>query len=239
AAVARDGSVTVPLTGLDAMSAYRITVNPAGGGTPAAASLPWSATYEAENAAITGGTVYSQGSRSNPYGFATSGTKDVGSLNQATSKVAFTVDVPRTGTYDLDVFYGNQSGGPATQSLTVDGDSAGTLTYGSTLNWTYRAKASTPVTLTAGKHTLTLAKGTNEVTLDKIDLTASTTPGSVYPATYADISGSPPTTIPPRASAAPAPWYWTAATRPPSTSTRLPTATTPCTPTTPPPATAP
>ncbi|MGW1272225.1 CBM35 domain-containing protein [Streptomyces sp. NPDC002491] len=191
AAVARDGSVTVPLTGLDAMSAYRVTVNPAGSGTPAATSLPWSASYEAESAAVTGGTVYAQGSRSNPYGFATSGAKDVGSLNQPTSKVAFTVDVPRTGAYDLDVFYGNQSGGPATQSLTVDGDSAGTLAYGSTLNWTYRAKASTRVPLTAGRHTLTLAKGTNEVTLDKIDLTASRTPDSVYPATYADISGSP------------------------------------------------
>ncbi|MFF5370898.1 CBM35 domain-containing protein [Streptomyces sp. NPDC013187] len=189
--VAANGNVTVPLTNLDAMSAYRVTVNPAGSGSPTAASLPWSASYEAENAAITSGTVYSQGSLSNPYGFATSGTKDVGSLNQQDSKVTFTVDVPKTGTYDLDVFYGNQSGGPATQTLTVDGGAPKTLTYGSTLNWTYRATASTPVSLTAGRHTLTLGKGTNEVTLDKIDLTASRTADSVYPAAYADISGSP------------------------------------------------
>lgn len=189
--VAKNGSINVPLTGLDAMSAYRVTVNPAGSGSPTAASLPWSTSYEAENATITGGTVYSQGSVTNPYGFATSGTKDVGSLNQSDSNVAFTVDVPKTGTYDLDVFYGNQSGGPATQTLTVDGGSPQTLTYGSTLNWTYRATASTPVSLTAGTHTLTLSKGTNEVTLDKIDLTASRTPDAVYPATYADISGSP------------------------------------------------
>ncbi|MFE7764093.1 CBM35 domain-containing protein [Streptomyces sp. NPDC057438] len=191
ATVAKNGSVTVPTTNLDAMSAYRVTVNPAGSGSPTAESLPWSASYEAENAAITSGTVYSQGSLTNPYGFATSGTKDVGSLNRSDSKVAFTVDVPKTGTYDLDVFYGNQSGGPATHTLTVDGGSPRTLTYGSTLNWTYRATASTPVSLTAGTHTLTLSKGTNEVTLDKIDLTASRTPDSVYPATYADISGSP------------------------------------------------
>ncbi|MEU9918274.1 hypothetical protein [Streptomyces sp. NPDC051001] len=134
--VAKNGSINVPLTGLDAMSAYRVTVNPAGSGSPTAASLPWSTSYEAENATITGGTVYSQGSVTNPYGFATSGTKDVGSLNRSDSKVAFTVDVPKTGTYDLDVFYGNQSGGPATQTLTVDGGSPRTLTYGSTLNWT-------------------------------------------------------------------------------------------------------
>ncbi|MBO4253129.1 CBM35 domain-containing protein [Streptomyces griseorubiginosus] len=185
ATVAADGSVTVPLTGLDAMSAYRVTVNPDGTGTPTAASLPWSASYEAENATITNGSVYTQSD------LATSGGKDVGSLNQSTSKVDFTVNVPSTGTYDVNVFYGNQSGAPATQTLTVDGGSAKTVTYGSTLSWTYRATASVPVSLSAGTHTLTLAKGTNEVTLDKIDVTASPTPDPVYPATYADITGSP------------------------------------------------
>jgi hypothetical protein len=190
-AVAADRSITVPLTGLDPMSAYRITVNPAGTGSPTAASVPWSASYEAENAAITGGTVYSQGSVSNAYGYATSGTKDVGSLNQPTSKVAFTVKVPRTGTYDLDVFYGNQSGAPATQTLTVDGGAAQTLTYGPTLNWTYRATARASVSLTAGSHTIALAKGTNEVTLDKVDLTAASTAQTLYPAAYTDVTGTP------------------------------------------------
>ncbi|WP_405615146.1 CBM35 domain-containing protein [Streptomyces sp. NBC_00076] len=189
--VAADGSVTVPLTGLDPMAAYRVTVNPAGSGAPTAADVPWSASYEAENAALTSGTVYTQGTVSNPYGYATSGTKDVGSLNQADSKAAFTVDVPKTGTYDLDVFYGNQSGGPATQTLTVDGGSPRTITYTPTLNWTYRATAGASVSLTAGTHTLTLAKGTNEVTLDKIDLTAASGAETVYPAVYADITGKP------------------------------------------------
>ncbi|MFJ1806742.1 MULTISPECIES: CBM35 domain-containing protein [unclassified Streptomyces] len=190
-AVGADGSVTVPLTGLDPMAAYRITVNPAGTGSPTAADVPWSATYEAEDAALTSGTVYTQGTVSNPYGYATSGTKDVGSLNKADSRAAFTVDVPSTGTYDLDVFYGNQSGGPATQTLTVDGGSAQTITYTPTLNWTYRSIAGASVSLSAGKHTLTLAKGTNEVTLDKIDLTKASASETVYPATYADITGKP------------------------------------------------
>jgi hypothetical protein len=189
--VAANGSVTVPLTDLDPMAAYRITVNPAGTGSPTAADVPWSASYEAEDAALTSGTVYTQGTVSNPYGYATSGTKDVGSLNQADSKAAFTVDVPTTGTYDLDVFYGNQSGGPATQTLTVDGGSPRTITYSPTLNWTYRSVAGTSVSLTAGTHTLTLAKGTNEVTLDKIDLTAASGAATAYPATYADITGKP------------------------------------------------
>ncbi|MGW0418124.1 CBM35 domain-containing protein [Streptomyces sp. NPDC003015] len=189
--VAADGSITVPLTGLDPMSAYRVTVNPAGKDSPAPASVPWSASYEAENAAITGGTVYTQGSVSNAYGYATSGTKDVGSLNQPTSKVAFTVDVPTTGTYDLDVFYGNQSGAPATQTLTVDGGAAQTVTYGPTLNWTYRATARASLSLTAGSHTIALAKGTNEVTLDKVDLTAASTADTLYPAAYTDVTGTP------------------------------------------------
>jgi hypothetical protein len=128
---------------------------------------------------------------SNAYGYATSGTKDVGSLNQTGSKVAFTVNAPSTGTYNLAVFYGNKSGAPATQTLTVDGGSSQTITYGPTLNWTYRSTATASVSLSAGTHTLTLAKGTNEVTLDKIDLTASSTPESVYPATYSDTTGTP------------------------------------------------
>ncbi|MEU1519869.1 CBM35 domain-containing protein [Streptomyces sp. NPDC005811] len=189
--VAADGSITVPLTNLDPMSAYRITVNPGGSGSPAAASVPWSASYEAENANITSGTVYTQGTVSNYFGHATSGTKDVGSLNQSTSKVAFTVNVPTTGTYDLDVFYGNQSGAPATQTLTVDGGAAQTIAYGPTLSWVYRATAGASVSLTAGTHTLALAKGTNEVTLDKIDLTAASSAETVYPAAYTDITGSP------------------------------------------------
>ncbi|MFJ1969408.1 cellulosome protein [Streptomyces sp. NPDC087903] len=189
--VGTDGSVTVPLTGLDPMAAYRITVNPAGTGSPTAADVPWSATYEAENAALTSGTVYTQGTVSNPYGYATSGTKDVGSLNKVDSQAAFSVDVPSTGTYDLSVFYGNQSGGPATQTLTVDGGSPRTIAYSPTLNWTYRSVAGASVSLTAGTHTLTLAKGTNEVTLDKIDLTAASDAETAYPATYADITGKP------------------------------------------------
>ncbi|MFD8216350.1 CBM35 domain-containing protein [Streptomyces sp. NPDC059697] len=189
--VASDGSITVPLTNLDPMSAYRIVVNPAGTGTPTAASTPGSASYEAENATITDGTVYTQGSVSNAYGYATSGTKDVGSLNQTDSKAAFSVSVPTTGTYNLNVFYGNQSGGPATQTLTVDGGSSQTVTYSPTLNWTYRSTAGASVSLTAGTHTITLAKGTDEVTLDKIDLTAASTADTSYPATYADITDSP------------------------------------------------
>lgn len=190
--VADDGTVTVPLRGMHKMSAYRIVLTPGGSGTPAAASVPWTASYEAEDAAITGGQIYTQGTVSNANGYAASGTKDVGSLNTAASKVDFTVTVPKDGTYDLAILYGNQSGAPATQKLSVDGGDPVTVTYPSTENWTYRAKKDVGVDLTAGTHVLTLAKGDAEATLDRIDLTARTgVPSASYEATLADISGKP------------------------------------------------
>lgn len=191
--VAADGTVTVPLRGLHKMAAYRIVLSPGGTGTPTAASVPWSASYEAEDAAITGGRVYTQGTVNNANGYAASGTRDVGSLNTAASKIDFTVTVPTAGTYDLAILYGNQSGAPSTQQLSVDGGTPVTVTYPSTENWTYRAKKDITVELPAGTHLLTLSKGSAEVTLDRIDLTARTsaTPSTSYEATLADISGRP------------------------------------------------
>ncbi|MFI0818219.1 CBM35 domain-containing protein [Streptomyces sp. NPDC021098] len=189
--VGADGSVRVPLTAMDRMSAYRIVLTPAGSGTPQPARVPWHAAHEAEDAAITAGKVYTQGTVADANGYAASGTKDVGSLDQDTSKVAFTVDVPRSGDYDLGVLYGNHSGGPATQRLTVDGGAARTISYPSTENWTYRGLKSLPVRLSAGRHEIALTHDTAEVTLDRIDLTAATKPTAAYEATLADTTGSP------------------------------------------------
>ncbi|MFK0110700.1 CBM35 domain-containing protein [Streptomyces sp. NPDC091217] len=194
-----NGSITVPLTGLDSMSAYRITVTPNGGGTATAPSVPSYSSYEAENAAITDGTVVTQGTVSNANGYATSGTKDVGFLSQSDSKVAFNVSVPSAGIYNLRIFYGNQNGSPSQQVLRIDGANPQFVNYPSTLNWQYRSTVTVPVTLSAGSHTVSLAVtdptlGTSkgQVTLDKIDLTAvPSSPETVYEATLADVSGSP------------------------------------------------
>ncbi|MEV3858988.1 CBM35 domain-containing protein [Streptomyces sp. NPDC050095] len=188
--VADDGAVTVPMKNLRKMSAYRIVLTPAGRGTPAAADVPWSTSYEAEDATITSGQVHTQGTVNNANGYAASGTKDVGSLDKADSAVQFGVTVPRDGRYDLSILYGNQSGAPATQRLLVDGVEAATpVTYPSTENWTYRGKQDVTLELPAGAHTLTLAHATNEVTLDRVDLTEHRTPTTSYEATLADISG--------------------------------------------------
>ncbi|MDQ0834583.1 hypothetical protein QF032_006427 [Streptomyces achromogenes] len=196
------GSITVPLTGLNAMSAYRITVTPNGGGTATTPTVPASSSYEAENGTITSGTISTQGTGAS-YGtaqkYAASGTKDVTALNQATSKVDFAVSAPSSGTYNLTVFYGNQTGTPAQQALRIDGANPKFVTYPDTLNSEYRGTVTVPVTLSAGSHTISLAKsdatlGTaaGDVTLDKIDLTAvPSTPQTLYEATFADTSGTP------------------------------------------------
>ncbi|MEO3754453.1 CBM35 domain-containing protein [Streptomyces sp. B6B3] len=190
--VAEDGTVTVPLTDMDRMSAYRVVLTPAGAGAPDQPRVPWTATYEAEDAAITGGEVFTQGTVENANGYAASGTRDVGSLNEADARVAFTVDVPEDGDYTLDITYGNQTGEPSSQRLTVDGGAATTVDYPATLNWTHYGTASVPLELTAGRHTLTLAHDTGEATLDKIDLTAATDePHTAYEATLADTTGDP------------------------------------------------
>jgi hypothetical protein len=179
-AVGPDGTVRIPVDGMDAMAAYEIVLSPGGNGTLPRVDLPWRAQYEAESGTIVSGQVFTQGTPQNFNGYAASGTQDVGGLNQPDSSVTLPVTVPRTGAYDVGILYGNQSGGPAQQVLTVDGGQARFVDYPVTLNWLYRARANTTVRLTAGTHRLTLAKsgpiGTarGEVTLDRVDVTAIT-----------------------------------------------------------------
>ncbi|MCC3761478.1 hypothetical protein K3N28_00085 [Glycomyces sp. TRM65418] len=184
------------------MSAYWITLTP-GTGRADSVDLPWTGTWEAEDAAITAGTVYNEGSATNAFAFPASGGKSVGSLNRADSRVAFTVDVPEAGTYDLTVTYGNTYGrnlaegaSPTEQFLTVNGGPAATVTYPSTMQWGSRGQVILQVELEAGENILALAKsdpeaGTayGEAGLDKIDLTPATVDAHTYPAVLARTEG--------------------------------------------------
>ncbi|SDE01987.1 CBM35 domain-containing protein [Glycomyces harbinensis] len=198
----RDGSSTVELSDLDPMSAYWITLTP-GTGRADGVDLPWTGTWEAEDAAITAGTVYNEGGPSNAFAFPASGGKSVGSLNRADSRVDFTVDVPEAGTYDLTVTYGNTYGrdlpegaSPTEQFLTVNGGPAATVTYPSTMQWGSRGQVTVQVELEAGENTLALAKsdtesGTayGEAGIDKIDLALSAVDTHTYPAVFARTEG--------------------------------------------------
>ncbi|MEN3308172.1 MAG: hypothetical protein V7603_4374 [Micromonosporaceae bacterium] len=198
ARVSRDGTLTVPLRGLDPMAAYEIVLSPGGDGSFADARQPWHASYEAEDARLVDATVYTQGTVANANGYAASGTRDVGSINKPDSSVTSTVTVPVDGRYRLSILYGNQTGDVSQQVLRVDGGQARFVDYPATLNWVYRARKDVDLTLTAGTHLLTLATtdpalgaAKGEAALDRIDLRAlrSGERPTVYEAERAAVSG--------------------------------------------------
>ena len=190
------GSITVPLTGMNDMSAYHIVLTPSD--TPSATSptAPYSATYYAADAAITDATIYQQGSQSNAYGYATADNQDVGSIVNADSSVTFTVTAPTSGAYNLNIFYGNQTGTWAQQALSIDGVAKQFVDYPATLNWQWRNYVTVPVTLSAGTHTIklavkdpTLGTSVGQVGLDQIVLTAASSAATDYQATEGRTSG--------------------------------------------------
>ncbi|MFD0785194.1 CBM35 domain-containing protein, partial [Micromonospora azadirachtae] len=182
-----NGSLTIPVRGLgvhgdggpniDLMSAYEIVLSPGGNGSRQPTDLPWRASYEAELATITAGAVQTFGTPSNWNAAAASGTRHVGNLTQATSAVTFDVDVPAAGPYKLSILYGNQTGQPSQQMLTVNGAQAQVVDYQATLNFQWRTRKDVVVELAAGANQIRLAKahpvlgtGVGQATLDRIDL---------------------------------------------------------------------
>ena len=198
-----NGTVVVPLGELNPMSAYQLIVTPAAEASVTALPPAGTQTYLAADAALTDATVYRQGSQSNYNGYATAGGKDVGSIDQPGSRVAFTVSVPSAGRYLMSVYYGNQTGTIAQQILRVDSGAWSFISYPPTLNWLFRSHEDVYLNLAAGTHTIAFgvsdpsigtAKG--QVTMDDIQLTYTpgpvpgvTGPATTYPAAYADLSG--------------------------------------------------
>ncbi|MFF7656342.1 cellulosome protein [Streptomyces sp. NPDC007983] len=213
-AVGADRTVTLPMTGMNEMSAYQVILSPGGnGGVPAEPSVSWRTTYEAENATYTGGG-YSkngpEGTPSNVGGFATSGAYDVGGLRTGSDGVlAFNVEVPRDGTYDLSVFANSHNlhelvkeQGPTNVFLRVDGKDPRELRMPLGYKWVVWGHTDTTVKLTAGKHRITLAtkdprlgvtKG--DTIIDKMDLSLrdrKVTAPAIYEAEYAALEGARP-----------------------------------------------
>ncbi|WP_373315165.1 cellulosome protein [Streptomyces lanatus] len=213
-AVGADGTVRLPMTGMNEMSAYQVILSPGGQGTvPAEPSVSWRGTYEAENAAYTG-SGYSrngpEGSPSQVGKFATSGAYNVGGLRTGSDGVlSFDVEVPQDGTYDLSVFANSynlydlvKEQGPTNVFLRVDGKDPQELRLPLGYKWVVWGHTDTTVKLTAGKHRITLAakdpdlgvtKG--DAIIDKIDLSLRderATAPAIYEAEYATLSGTRP-----------------------------------------------
>jgi len=191
------GSITVPLTNMNSMSAYHVVLTPSNVSSATTPTVPYSAAYYAAAASITDATIYAQGSESNPSGYATADTKDVGAISKSDSAVTFTVTAPTSGSYNLAIYYGNETGTWAQQALSIDGVADEFVNYPATLNWLWRNYVNVPVTLSAGTHTITLAvdnatlgNSTGQVTLDQIILSAASYAATEYEATLGRTSGS-------------------------------------------------
>jgi hypothetical protein len=206
-----EGRVTLPLTDLQEMSAYEVILSPGGKG---AALVPPSvsrrATYAAENATYTGGGYARNGPEGSPSDvdrFASFGTHHIGGLRTGSDGVlAFAVEIPRDGTYDLSVFANSYNlddlvaeQGPTNVFLRVDGTGPRELRLPLGYKRAVWGHTDTRVRLTAGRHTLTLAaqdpdlgvtKG--DAVIDRIDLALrdeQVTAPALYEAEYAVLGG--------------------------------------------------
>ncbi|MEU6139394.1 cellulosome protein [Streptomyces sp. NPDC047081] len=184
-----EGRVRLPLTGLDEMSAYQLIVAPGGNGANLLPpSVGWRRTYEAEDAEHTGGGYTKNGPEGSPSDvdkFATSGGHHVGGLRTGSDLVlAFDVEVPQDGTYDLRIFANSHNEaelvreqGPTNVFLRVDGRDARELRLPLGYKWAVWGHTDTTVELTAGPHRITLAAqdpdlGTTkgDAVVDKLDI---------------------------------------------------------------------
>jgi hypothetical protein len=169
----RDGQVVfdfgADLPRITESSAYEIVLTPQGSDRPAGVPpSTWEGSYEAEDAAHAG-VGYSrngpEGSPSDVSKYYTSGAYNVGGLRTGSNvTLDFTVDVPRNGTYDLSVFANSlntydlvREQGPTNVFLRVDGAAEQELYLPLGYKWVVWDHADSTVTLTKGRHVLTLA----------------------------------------------------------------------------------
>ena len=119
--------------------------------------------YEAERATLTDATVVTQIDADN-------GSK-VGNINYSDSKVSFThVNVPTAGTYTVNVRYDNGTGAASSQTVSVNGGTATTLSYPATVDWNRYGWAQFTATLNAGANTITFGYNGTYAELDAIDV---------------------------------------------------------------------
>ncbi|WP_427918207.1 cellulosome protein [Streptomyces sp. cg40] len=184
-----DGKVTLHLTDLEEMSAYQVILSPGGeGAVVLPPSVGWRRTYQAEDAAYLGGGRSLNGPEGSPADvdkFATSTGYHVGGLRTGSDGVlAFSVEVPQDGTYDVSVFANSynladavREQGPTNVFLRVDGGQPRELRLPLGYKWAVWGHTDTQVELTAGAHTITLAAKDpdlgvtrGDAVVDKLDL---------------------------------------------------------------------
>ena len=146
-----DGSISVPVNGMDAWAAYQLLI------TPASGAATWQQRYEAENATAVNANRFSSGSASNS-GYVGQIDGTANSRNQ--SFVDFIVNVPTARSYTMTIGYANGTGATATQGLAYNGSAFSTVSYPPTAGWgVFGSTVNTTVALNAGYNVIRLAKG--------------------------------------------------------------------------------
>lgn len=116
--------------------------------------------YEAELATLNSVSIVNHAQASN-------GAK-VGYINDPGDYVQFTVRVPTTATYTLNVRYANGTGANSTHSVSVNGGGASTLTYPKTVDWGRYLWAHSSVSLNAGVNTIRFSKASSFAEIDTL-----------------------------------------------------------------------
>jgi hypothetical protein len=188
--------ISVPVSNLNPQWSYQLVVSPSTHSGSKVAQYPQPQRYESEDADISDGVIYQAGSLANAYVNAASNGEYVGNLNYADSSITFNVDAPKTGDYELDIYYGNGDQAMTDQLLSVDGGPATPVVFAPDVDWTFIGKKRVDLYLKAGSHTIKLACDTSvqPVLLDCIDLGYVAPAGSVvqeperrYEAEYASL----------------------------------------------------
>nr|MDP9125897.1 carbohydrate-binding protein [Pseudomonadota bacterium] len=138
----------------------------------AAAASAATVHVEAENAALSGGTVVAN----DHTGY--TGTGFVGGYtdgNKGVAQTSFAVNAATAGNYDLKLRYANGTGSAKTLTLYVDGVAKTQVSFGATASWNDWVVQATTVALSAGNHTVAYvftAADSGNVNVDALDMDA-------------------------------------------------------------------
>ena len=169
-----DNSLRIDVQNTDEMQAYFAVITKPENNVSASSDGVFEypvLSYEAEDAELIGGaTAYDKLGWAT---FATSGRKDVGSINNNGDGVEFTINVPENGKYKASLFYSIQApyvnpetlvpdangqnrgiGQMLPYGVKLDGASLDNIYLESTVVWAYKSHYDLELDLTAGQHTL-------------------------------------------------------------------------------------
>ncbi|OAN67064.1 hypothetical protein [Sphingomonas sp. TDK1] len=192
----KDGQVAIPFgqdgwPALREEAAYELLLTPGAGAQPMPVTAQWRQDYEAETAAKRGQGLTIRGPEGSPdhvdrfhvsKGYLVEGFK-----TGADAALDFVVEVPRDGRYDLSVLAGSfnkdplvEAQGPTNVFLQIDGKAAGEILLPLGYKPVVLDHVDTVVSLTAGRHVLTLSTRSVDGTrhtqgnamVDRITLTA-------------------------------------------------------------------